>query len=68
MRVLVVEDSRSLAEVLVEGPRDQGIHGDTLCQMVTVHDERAMVLMLTAAGAPGDRVRKSRVSARRGPA
>ena len=67
MRVLVVEDSRSLAEVLVEGLRDQGmavdaagdgleaaakldvnsydvvvldrdlpgIHGDTLCQMIT---------------------------------
>ncbi|MGH3381227.1 MAG: response regulator transcription factor [Actinoallomurus sp.] len=88
MRVLVVEDARSLADVLVEGLRDQGmavdaahdgleaaakldmnaydvvvldrdlpgIHGDTLCQMITDRDERAMVLMLTAAGAPGDRV------------
>jgi DNA-binding response OmpR family regulator len=88
MRVLVVEDSRSLAEVLVEGLRDQGmavdaahdgleaaakldvnaydvvvldrdlpgIHGDALCQMITDKNERAMVLMLTAAGAPGDRV------------
>jgi DNA-binding response OmpR family regulator len=88
MRVLVVEDSRSLAEVLVEGLRDQGmavdaahdgleaaakldlnaydvvvldrdlpgIHGDTLCQMITDRDQRAMVLMLTASGAPGDRV------------
>src|SRR5580692_7111161 len=88
MRVLVVEDSRSLAEVLVEGLRDQGmavdaardgleaaakldlncydvvvldrdlpgIHGDTLCQMITGKDDRVMVLMLTAAGAPGDRV------------
>jgi DNA-binding response OmpR family regulator len=88
MRVLVVEDSRSLAEVLVEGLRDQGmavdaahdgleaaakldlnaydvvvldrdlpgIHGDVLCQMITDKNERAMVLMLTAAGAPGDRV------------
>jgi DNA-binding response OmpR family regulator len=88
MRVLVVEDSKSLAEVLVEGLRDQGmavdaahdgleaaakldlnrydvvvldrdlpgIHGDLLCQMITDHSERAMVLMLTAAGAPGDRV------------
>jgi DNA-binding response OmpR family regulator len=88
MRVLVVEDSRSLAEVLVEGLRDQGmavdaardgleaaakldlnaydvvvldrdlpgIHGDTLCQMITEHDDRVMVLMLTAAGSPGDRV------------
>ncbi|MEO6085534.1 MAG: response regulator transcription factor [Umezawaea sp.] len=33
-----------------------GIHGDVLCQMVTERDDRAMVLMLTAAGAPGDRV------------
>jgi DNA-binding response OmpR family regulator len=88
MRVLVVEDSRSLAEVLVEGLRDQGmavdaahdgleaaaklgvnsydvvvldrdlpgIHGDLLCQMITGRDDRVMVLMLTAAGEPGDRV------------
>lgn len=33
-----------------------GIHGDILCQMITERDDRAMVLMLTAAGAPGDRV------------
>jgi DNA-binding response OmpR family regulator len=88
MRVLVVEDSRSLADVLAEGLRDQGmavdvahdglaaaakldlnaydvvvldrdlpgIHGDVLCQMITDRDDRAMVLMLTAAGTPGDRV------------
>ncbi|MEU7827230.1 response regulator transcription factor [Catellatospora sp. NPDC049133] len=88
MRVLVVEDARTLAEVVAEGLRDQGmavdlaydglaaaakldvnaydvvvldrdlpgIHGDTLCQMVTERDERPMVLMLTAAVAPGDRV------------
>jgi DNA-binding response OmpR family regulator len=88
MRVLVVEDSLSLADVLVEGLRDQGmavdaahdgleaaakldlnaydvvvldrdlpgIHGDALCQMITDRDDRAMVLMLTAAGAPGERV------------
>ena len=88
MRVLVVEDSRSLADVLVEGLRDQGmavdaahdglaaaakldlnsydvvvldrdlpgIHGDALCQMITERDDRVMVLMLTAAGSPGDRV------------
>jgi DNA-binding response OmpR family regulator len=88
MRVLVVEDSKSLADVLVEGLRDlgmavdaardgleaaakldlnpydvvvldrdlPGIHGDVLCQMITDKDERAMVLMLTAAGAPGERV------------
>lgn len=88
MRVLVAEDSRSLADVLVEGLRDQGmavdaahdgleaaakldtnaydvvvldrdlpgIHGDTLCQMITGRDDRVMVLMLTAAGSPDDRV------------
>ncbi|WP_433330853.1 response regulator transcription factor [Spirillospora sp. CA-294931] len=88
MRVLLVEDARALADVIVEGLRDQGmavdaahdgleasaklgvnaydvvvldrdlpgIHGDTLCQMITDRDDRAMVLMLTAAGAPGDRV------------
>ena len=88
MRVLVVEDARSLADVLVEGLRDQGmavdaardgleaaaklnvnaydvvvldrdlpgIHGDTLCQMITERDDRVMVLMLTAADSPGDRV------------
>ena len=33
-----------------------GIHGDALCQMITGKDDRVMVLMLTAAGSPGDRV------------
>ena len=33
-----------------------GIHGDTLCQMITQQDHRPMVLMLTAAAEPGDRV------------
>lgn len=33
-----------------------GIHGDTLCHMITERDSRVMVLMLTAAGSPGDRV------------
>jgi DNA-binding response OmpR family regulator len=33
-----------------------GIHGDVLCRMITERDERPMVLMLTAAGTPGDRV------------
>jgi DNA-binding response OmpR family regulator len=88
MRVLVVEDALALAEVVVEGLRDQGlavdvahdgltaaakldvnrydvvvldrdlpgIHGDALCQLVTEKDERPMVLMLTAAGSPSDRV------------
>jgi DNA-binding response OmpR family regulator len=88
MRVLVVEDAHSLAAVLAEGLRDQGmavdvahdgleaaakidlnayevvvldrdlpgIHGDTLCQMIAERNDRVMVLMLTAAGSPGDRV------------
>ncbi|MFC5746439.1 response regulator transcription factor [Actinomadura rugatobispora] len=33
-----------------------GLHGDTLCQMISERGDRAMVLMLTAAGSPGDRV------------
>jgi DNA-binding response OmpR family regulator len=33
-----------------------GIHGDTLCRMITESDEPAMILMLTAAGSPDDRV------------
>jgi DNA-binding response OmpR family regulator len=33
-----------------------GIHGDALCRMITERDERVMVLMLTAADSPGDRV------------
>ncbi|SEL92954.1 response regulator transcription factor [Streptacidiphilus jiangxiensis] len=88
MRVLVVEDARALADLVVEGLRDQGmavdvaydglraaakldvnayevvvldrdlpgLHGDMLCQMITERDERPMVLMLTAADSPADRV------------
>ncbi|WP_182904760.1 response regulator transcription factor [Microbispora sp. H13382] len=33
-----------------------GLHGDTLCQMITERPDRPMVLMLTAAATPGDRV------------
>src|SRR5512132_3078987 len=33
-----------------------GVHGDTICRMVSERDNPAMVLMLTAADAPGDRV------------
>jgi DNA-binding response OmpR family regulator len=33
-----------------------GIHGDTLCRMITASADPAMILMLTAAGAPADRV------------
>jgi DNA-binding response OmpR family regulator len=86
--VLVVEDAHSLAAILAEGLRDQGmavdlahdglqaaakldlntydvvvldrdlpgIHGDTLCQLIAERHQRVMILMLTAAGAPGDRV------------
>jgi DNA-binding response OmpR family regulator len=32
------------------------IHGDTLCQMITTSADPAMILMLTAAGTPTDRV------------
>ncbi|GAA1369676.1 response regulator transcription factor [Catellatospora chokoriensis] len=43
-------------EVVVLDRDLPGIHGDTLCQMITERDDRPMVLMLTAAVAPGDRV------------
>src|SRR5580698_807888 len=33
-----------------------GIHGDQLCHIITHGDDPPMVLMLTAAGAPADRV------------
>ena len=33
-----------------------GIHGDTLCKMISESDEPAMILMLTAAGSPEERV------------
>jgi DNA-binding response OmpR family regulator len=33
-----------------------GIHGDQLCQIITQSENPAMILMLTAAGAPDDRV------------
>jgi DNA-binding response OmpR family regulator len=33
-----------------------GLHGDTLCRLITERADRPMVLMLTAASAPGDRV------------
>jgi DNA-binding response OmpR family regulator len=43
-------------EVVVLDRDLPGLHGDTLCQMITERDDRPMILMLTAAGAPGDRV------------
>lgn len=33
-----------------------GIHGDTICRTITAGGNPVMILMLTAAGAPGDRV------------
>ena len=88
MRVLVVEDCRSLADLVAEGLSDQGIAadvaydgteaagklvlhcydvvvldrslpgvpGDTLCQMVSSSNERSMVLMLSGAASPAERV------------
>jgi DNA-binding response OmpR family regulator len=34
-----------------------GIHGDALCRMITESEKPAMILMLTAAAAPDERVR-----------
>lgn len=34
-----------------------GIHGDQLCQLITGTDDPPMILMLTAAGGPHDRVK-----------
>jgi DNA-binding response OmpR family regulator len=34
-----------------------GIHGDQVCQIITHSDDRPMILMLTAAGGPTDRVK-----------
>lgn len=88
MRVLVVEDSRALADGVAEGLRDQGmavdvaydgleaaakldlnaydvvvldrdlprLHGDTLCRTIAEGGNSAMVLMLTAADSPCERV------------
>jgi CheY-like chemotaxis protein len=33
-----------------------GLHGDTLCRMITQSQDPAMILMLTAAGSPVERV------------
>jgi DNA-binding response OmpR family regulator len=33
-----------------------GLHGDTICRMITEGDKPAMVLMLTASGSPSERV------------
>jgi DNA-binding response OmpR family regulator len=88
VKVLVVEDSTTLADALVEGLQDEGmavdvaydglqaatkldlstydvvvldrdlpgVHGDTVCRMITERENPAMVLMLTASGTPAERV------------
>jgi DNA-binding response OmpR family regulator len=88
MRVLIVEDSRTLADAIGEGLQDEGIaadiaydglqaaskldvnnydvvvldrdlpgvHGDTICRMITERESPAMVLMLTASGSASQRV------------
>jgi DNA-binding response OmpR family regulator len=43
-------------DVLVLDRDLPGLHGDTICRMITDTGKPVMVLMLTAAGAPGDRV------------
>jgi DNA-binding response OmpR family regulator len=43
-------------DVLVLDRDLPGVHGDTLCRMVADGERPAMVLMLTAADAPGERV------------
>jgi DNA-binding response OmpR family regulator len=43
-------------DVLVLDRDLPGLHGDALCRMVTETEHPAMVLMLTAAGSPGERV------------
>jgi DNA-binding response OmpR family regulator len=88
LKILIVEDSRTLADALVEGLQDEGmavdvtydgleaatkvalnhydvvvldrdlpgVHGDTICRMISEHENPAMVLMLTASGTPAQRV------------
>jgi DNA-binding response OmpR family regulator len=43
-------------DVLVLDRDLPGLHGDTICRMITDTGKPVMVLMLTAAGTPGDRV------------
>ena len=95
MRVLVVEDVASLAEIVAEGLRDAdmavdvvldgleavvkvdtnpydvvvldrdlpGLHGDAVCRKIAESADPAMVLMLTAADAPIERVAGLRLGA-----
>jgi DNA-binding response OmpR family regulator len=43
-------------DVLVLDRDLPGMHGDALCRLATEREDPAMVLMLTAAGSPGERV------------
>ena len=43
-------------DVLVLDRDIPGLHGDTIAQMIAGSDNPAMILMLTAAGSPSDRV------------
>lgn len=43
-------------DVLVLDRDLPGVHGDTICRRITADEIPVMVLMLTAAGAPGERV------------
>jgi DNA-binding response OmpR family regulator len=43
-------------DVLVLDRDLPGIHGDTICRMITAAGHPVMILMLTAAGGPSDRV------------
>ncbi len=95
MRVLIVEDSRTLADAVVEGLQDEGmavdvaydglqaatkldlnnyevvvldrdlpgLHGDTICRMITDGESPAMILMLTASATPAQRVGGLRLGA-----
>lgn len=56
MRVLIAEDERELADVLIPDRDMPGVHGDTVCRMLRAQDHPVPVLMLTAAAALDDRV------------
>ena len=64
MAVDVAYDGRDAAAKLDLNPYDvvvldrdlPGIHGDTLCKIIAGADEGPMILMLTASGAPAERV------------
>ena len=68
-RTIEVLDQRGIADrFLAQGQAMQiqafanlpGIHRDQLCQLITRNQDAPMILMLTAAGGPADRVKGSR--------